>query len=123
MESAEDLKEWIRAGLPFVSLKKVMERFGFNQEEISSALNLPPRTLARRKQEQRLHRDESDRLFRLVCVAARRPRCWGATRRPRGGFTRASGLSAANCPWNSSTRTWAAGRWRRCSAASSAVYS
>jgi putative toxin-antitoxin system antitoxin component (TIGR02293 family) len=47
-----------------------MERFGLNREEISSALDLPPRTLARRKQERRLRRDESDRLFRLVRIAS-----------------------------------------------------
>jgi putative toxin-antitoxin system antitoxin component (TIGR02293 family) len=70
VDSPEDLKEWIREGLPFASLEKVMERFGLNREEISSALDLPPRTLARRKQERRLHRDESDRLFRLVRIAA-----------------------------------------------------
>ena len=69
-QTYEDLKEWIRQGLPFASLERVMERFGFSREEISWALNLPPRTLARRKQEQRLHRDESDRLFRLVRIAA-----------------------------------------------------
>ncbi len=66
----EALKNWIREGLPFASLEKVMERFGLSREEISAALNLPARTLARRKLEQRLHRDESDRLFRFARIAA-----------------------------------------------------
>ena len=70
VRSPEELKEWIREGLPFASLERVMERFGLSREEISSTLDLPPRTLARRKQERRLHRDESDRLFRLVRIAA-----------------------------------------------------
>jgi putative toxin-antitoxin system antitoxin component (TIGR02293 family) len=70
VDSPEELKEWIREGLPFASLESVMDRFGLNREEISSALDLPPRTLARRKQERRLHRDESDRLFRLVRIAS-----------------------------------------------------
>jgi len=70
VSSPEDVKEWIRQGLPFTSLERVMARFGFSREEVSVALNLPPRTLARRKQEQRLHRDESDRLFRLVRIAS-----------------------------------------------------
>jgi putative toxin-antitoxin system antitoxin component (TIGR02293 family) len=69
--SPEDLNAWIRKGLPFRSLERVMERFGLNREEISSALDLPPRTLARRKQERRLHPGESDRLFRLVRIAER----------------------------------------------------
>ena len=70
VSSPEDLKSWIREGLPYASLEKVMERFSLTREEISSALDLPARTLARRKQERRLHRDESDRLFRLVRIAA-----------------------------------------------------
>ncbi len=70
VRSPEELKEWIREGLPFTSLERVMERFGLSREEISSTLDLPLRTLARRKQERRLHRDESDRLFRLVRIAA-----------------------------------------------------
>ena len=70
VDSPEALKNWIREGLPFVSLEKVMERFGLSREEISAALDLPVRTMARRKQEQRLHRDESDRLFRFVRIAA-----------------------------------------------------
>ena len=69
VNSPEELKAWIREGLPFTSLERVMERFGLNREEISSALDLPTRTLARRKQERRLRRDESDRLFRLVRIA------------------------------------------------------
>jgi putative toxin-antitoxin system antitoxin component (TIGR02293 family) len=48
-----------------------MERFALNRDEVSSALDLPPRTLARRKQEHRLRPAESDRLFRLARVAAR----------------------------------------------------
>ena len=78
VDSPEDLKNWIREGLPFKSLERVMERFGIAREEISSILDLPARTLARRKQEQRLRRDESDRLFRLVRIAAQASRVLGS---------------------------------------------
>jgi putative toxin-antitoxin system antitoxin component (TIGR02293 family) len=70
VRTAEDLKAWIREGLPFSSLEAVMERFDLNRDEVSSTLDLPPRTLARRRQERRLRPAESDRLFRLVRVAA-----------------------------------------------------
>jgi putative toxin-antitoxin system antitoxin component (TIGR02293 family) len=70
VRTSEDLKAWIREGLPFSSLEAVMERFAIDREEVSSALDLPPRTLARRKQERRLSPAESDRLFRLVRVAS-----------------------------------------------------
>lgn len=70
MRTPEELKAWIREGLPFSSLETMMERFGLNRDEVSSALDLPPRTLARRKQERRLRPAESDRLFRLARLAA-----------------------------------------------------
>lgn len=78
VRSPEELKEWIREGLPFASLERVMERYGLNRDEISWALDLPPRTLARRKQERRLRRDESDRLFRLVRIGAQATEVLGA---------------------------------------------
>lgn len=70
VRTPEELKAWIRDGLPFASLEAVMKRFGLSREEIAVALDLPPRTLARRKQEQRLQPGESDRLFRLARIAA-----------------------------------------------------
>ena len=69
VRNAEDLKRWIREGLPFTSLEAVMEQFGLKREEVSWALDLPLRTLARRKQERRLSPGESDRLFRVVRIA------------------------------------------------------
>lgn len=69
VRSAEDLKRWIREGLPFTSLEAVMEQFGLKREEVSWALDLPLRTLARRKQEKRLSPGESDRLVRVVRIA------------------------------------------------------
>lgn len=71
VRTPEELKEWIREGLPFTSLEAVMRRFGLSRDEISSALDLPPRTLARRKVERRLRPAESDRLFRLVRIVYR----------------------------------------------------
>ncbi|HYH46809.1 MAG TPA: antitoxin Xre/MbcA/ParS toxin-binding domain-containing protein [Thermoanaerobaculia bacterium] len=69
IRNTEDLKRWIREGLPFTSLEAVMEQFGLKREEVSWALDLPLRTLARRKQERRLSPGESDRLFRMVRIA------------------------------------------------------
>lgn len=69
VRNTEDLKRWIREGLPFTSLEAVMEQFGLKREEVSWALDLPLRTLARRKQERRLSPGESDRLFRVVRIA------------------------------------------------------
>ena len=81
VRSSDELKAWIREGLPFASLEAVMERFGLKREEISTALDLPPRTLARRRQEQRLRPAESDRLFRLVRIAAQATEILGSEER------------------------------------------
>lgn len=69
LRSFEDLQAWIRQGLPFTSLEAAMERFGLKREEVSWALDLPLRTLTRRKQERRLSPGESDRLVRVVRIA------------------------------------------------------
>jgi putative toxin-antitoxin system antitoxin component (TIGR02293 family) len=68
-EGMEALKERVREGLPYASLVAVARRWGLNQDDIVVLLSLPPRTLARRKEEQRLRADESDRLFRVSRIA------------------------------------------------------
>jgi putative toxin-antitoxin system antitoxin component (TIGR02293 family) len=81
VDSPADLSAHIRAGLPYASLESVMTKFDLRREEVSSALHLPPRTLARRKQEQRLSPDESDRLFRLVRLASQAVQVLGSEER------------------------------------------
>lgn len=71
LRSADDLNEWIRRGLPFAVLEAVVSRFHLNRDELSATLDLPARTLARRKLEQRLRPNESDRLYRFVRIATR----------------------------------------------------
>lgn len=66
----EDLRARRRAGLPYASLDAVSAAFHIDAKDIIRILELPRRTLARRKKERRLHADESDRLLRLGRVAA-----------------------------------------------------
>ena len=68
--SLEQLRERLRAGLPFASLSAVASGFGLAGEDASAVLRIPPRTLARRKRERRLSPEESDRLFRLSRIAS-----------------------------------------------------
>lgn len=44
-----ELGEQVRKGLPFGSLEALMERFDLSRETVAEALQLPPRTPARRK--------------------------------------------------------------------------
>jgi putative toxin-antitoxin system antitoxin component (TIGR02293 family) len=63
------LRQALREGLPYGALVAVSTRFRLSQPEVVAVLAMAPRTLARRKAEQRLHADESDRLFRLGRIA------------------------------------------------------
>lgn len=68
ISSSDELREQVRAGLPFSSLESLGDRFDLGREDLSAALHLPLRTIARRKRERRLRADESDRLVRLARV-------------------------------------------------------
>ena len=66
----EDLHARRQAGLPYASVDAVSSAFHIGSKDLVRILDLPLRTLARRKKEKRLHADESDRLLRLGRVAA-----------------------------------------------------
>jgi putative toxin-antitoxin system antitoxin component (TIGR02293 family) len=66
----DDLRARRRSGLPYASLDAVSAAYAIAPGDLGKILDLPPRTLARRKKERRLHADESDRLLRLGRVAA-----------------------------------------------------
>lgn len=68
------VREWrdeVKRGLPYRSLESLRRRLGLTVAETASLLQVPPRTLARRRRAGRLGADESDRLYRLARVAAR----------------------------------------------------
>ncbi|HKF43686.1 MAG TPA: antitoxin Xre/MbcA/ParS toxin-binding domain-containing protein [Thermoanaerobaculia bacterium] len=66
----EDLQTRRRAGLPYASVDAISSAYHIGSRDLVRILELPLRTLARRKKEKRLHADESDRLLRLGRVAA-----------------------------------------------------
>jgi putative toxin-antitoxin system antitoxin component (TIGR02293 family) len=68
VHSENELIPLLRQGLPFSALERLMDAFALSREEITDVLNLPARTLSRRKQSQRLAADESDRLYRFSRV-------------------------------------------------------
>jgi len=65
----EELHARLRSGLPYSALEAVASGFDIGTADLVAVLNVPPRTLARRKREKRLRADESDRLFRLGRIA------------------------------------------------------
>jgi putative toxin-antitoxin system antitoxin component (TIGR02293 family) len=66
LRSLQDLESSIREGLPYASLEAAMSSCHLDMREVTAVLHLSPRTQARRKAEQRLSPDESDRLVRMV---------------------------------------------------------
>ena len=66
----DDLRETVKAGLPYASLDVLIGKLGLAREEAAATLHLPRRTIARRKKEQRLQADESDRVLRLARISA-----------------------------------------------------
>ena len=66
----DELREAVKAGLPYASLEALIGKLGLGREEAAAALHSPQRTIARRKKEQRLQADESDRVLRLARISA-----------------------------------------------------
>jgi putative toxin-antitoxin system antitoxin component (TIGR02293 family) len=62
------LMERVREGLPYSALEHFTRNSALPRDVVSELLQISPRTLARRKDEGRLHLDESDRLLRASRV-------------------------------------------------------
>lgn len=76
-----ELIPFLRRGLPFAALEHTMEAFALSRDEMGAVLNVPARTLVRRKQTQRLAAAESDRLYRLSRVLAHAEQALGGRER------------------------------------------
>lgn len=66
--SSGELIRQVRRGFSFHALLDLQSRSGVPLAEIASIIDLPPRTLARRKSSGRLSSDESEKLLRLSAV-------------------------------------------------------
>ena len=66
--------EWVdivRHGISSQALDSMLKSLAISQSELAQALDIPERTLARRKREGVFSREESAKLLRLARVAAR----------------------------------------------------
>jgi putative toxin-antitoxin system antitoxin component (TIGR02293 family) len=70
VRSPEDLAQRVREGLPFSALSAVVQQYGISRDVVCEILHLSRRNFLRRKQQNRLSPDESDRLYRLARVLA-----------------------------------------------------
>ena len=65
-----DMRDAIREGFPPAVVEELMRASGLTLKELTSALDLSPRSLQRRRSSGRLARYESDRLYRLARIVA-----------------------------------------------------
>ncbi len=70
LKSPDELVARVREGLPFSALSIVADQYGISREVLCAVLHLSRRNLLRRKEQNRLSADESDRLYRLARVLA-----------------------------------------------------
>jgi len=70
VRTVDELRASILRGLPYGTLEAVTTNYGLPRLLVVRALQVPERTLMRRKQAARFHADESDRLVRLARLAA-----------------------------------------------------
>ncbi|MGA9070367.1 MAG: antitoxin Xre/MbcA/ParS toxin-binding domain-containing protein [Terracidiphilus sp.] len=68
--TGEEMNAAIREGFRHSVVEALMGNSGLTLKEISTSLDLSPRSLQRRKHEGRLARYESDRLYRLARMLA-----------------------------------------------------
>lgn len=79
--SDADMSEAIRDGFPNAVVQALVHSSGLSLQEVASSLDLSLRSLQRRKQQGRLARYESDRLYRLARIIALAGRFMGDHRR------------------------------------------
>ena len=60
-----ELIELIRQGFDYPTLEALQQDMGLSAIEFANLVNIKPRTIARRKNEGRLQKDESERLVRI----------------------------------------------------------
>jgi putative toxin-antitoxin system antitoxin component (TIGR02293 family) len=63
--------EEVEKGLPYAAFERLQKNTGFTNEQLADVLQIPRRTMARRKTSGRFAFDESDRLVRLARVYAK----------------------------------------------------
>src|SRR5262245_63654905 len=70
VQSMEDVRAIVQKGLPYKSIEAIQAKFHLDTNVIMRIISVPARTMARRKEEQRLNVQESDRLARVARILA-----------------------------------------------------
>ena len=98
--TAEDMSSAIREGFSHDVVTAFLQSSGLTLQEVASSLDLSLRSLQRRRQEGRLARFESDRLYRLARLMALAEYYLGDHRLARDWFKRANHALGGAVPLN-----------------------
>jgi putative toxin-antitoxin system antitoxin component (TIGR02293 family) len=97
--STADFIQVLRAGLPYRSFQVAVESLNLSAADLSRALGLKTRTLARRRSPTgRLNPTESERMFRLARVVARAEEVLGDEAAARGWLQDPNGALGGKRP-------------------------
>ena len=70
ISSLNDLRKDTKAGMPYQSFKALCGKLGVDHTEAEVVLRIPPWTLVRRRNNQRLRADESERVVRFTRIVS-----------------------------------------------------
>jgi len=93
-----ELMHRIRAGLPFDSFESAQARLGHASSRLANIVGITKRTLARRRHEGRLQRDESDNLVRFARIFAHALSVFGDDERAAAWLTRPNRALGGDTP-------------------------
>ena len=98
VHSADDVLAIIHKGFPYKSLEVIVAKYRLDLPRLTKILSVPPRTMARRKTEQRLTAQESDRLARLARILTYATDVFGTEGKASTWLTRPNRILQATAP-------------------------
>lgn len=98
VRSANDVRAIIHKGLPYKSLEAIVEKYHLDLARMMSLISVSPRTMARRKEEQRLTAQESDRLARVARILAYTTEVFGTETKASTWLTRPNQILDGTAP-------------------------
>jgi putative toxin-antitoxin system antitoxin component (TIGR02293 family) len=94
----KDIQHAIRVGLPYAALEALTAALELKQRDVTAALGMAPRTLARRKHERALSAVESDRLYRVARISHLAAEVLGDLSKARAWLGRGNRSLGGNTP-------------------------
>jgi putative toxin-antitoxin system antitoxin component (TIGR02293 family) len=98
VHSANDVRAMIHKGLPYKSVEAIATKYHLDLARMMSIISVSPRTMARRKEEQRLSAQESDRLARVARILAYATEVFGTDTKASTWLTRVNRVLDGTAP-------------------------